>query len=87
MKLGEYEKAETTFDYLLLDKKQVNLIEYIFYYYGRAQILAGKGQYHEAVDLTMKVLTKIDTWEQTTRIKAEVESFYHELRGKLRLNA
>jgi LuxR family glucitol operon transcriptional activator len=84
VKLGEYEKAEATFDHLLLDKKQVNLIDYIFYHYGRAQLLARKGQYHEAIDLTMKVLTKIDTWEQTTRIRAEVESFYHELRRKLR---
>ncbi|MFC7395486.1 NB-ARC domain-containing protein [Scopulibacillus cellulosilyticus] len=80
---GEAEKAEKAFGHVLYDKTQPNQIELIYYYYGRAQLSAGTGDYAEALRLNKKALAIIDSWEQTISIRNEVEQFNEVLENKL----
>ncbi|QNR68135.1 tetratricopeptide repeat protein [Paenibacillus peoriae] len=84
VKQAQYEKAESAFELLLYDKNHPNQIELIYYQYGTAQLLAGRGLYNQAVMLILNVLTNIESWGRLIDLKQEVDSFYKYLRSKLR---
>ncbi|WP_046214026.1 tetratricopeptide repeat protein [Paenibacillus wulumuqiensis] len=80
MKQNDYEQARLAFDRLLYDEEQPNQIELIFYRYGTARLLAETGRYQEAIQLTLSVLTSIESWGRLAGLKREVKAFYDSLR-------
>ena len=74
-----YDKAREAFTPFLSTESEANQIEWIYHEYGIAQLLAGQGRTIEAINLLIRVLHRIDSWEPGIRIRQEVKQFHDQL--------